>query len=343
MARIESTFFFICSHIKKGAMKMDIRIGIAGFGNLGKAALYEARRTPDMTPVCVITRRDPSFVGKDEDGVTFIRSDDALSMREKVDVLLICGSSAYDLPRQTPSFARDFCVVDAFDTHRKIDEHFSSVDLAARQSEHSAVIAAGWDPGLFSLWRLFARAAMPDGAVNTFWGPGVSQGHSDAIRHIEGVTDAVQYTIPQGEFVSRSAKGDPTAFTDSERIRRLCYVSVKKSADRDKIAKEISSMPHYFKEYDTAVFFVSEEELAKKHYSLAHQGQVFCSDADKNSIACSLKTPSNPNLTARLMLACARAAYRLYSKKEYGCFTMFDIPPALLLPEGKKELRKAFL
>ena len=322
---------------------MSIRIGIAGFGNLGKAALYEAQHMPDMTPVCVITRRDPAFVGKGEGSVSFIHSDDTLSMREKIDVMLICGSSAHDLPRQTPTFARDFCVVDAFDTHRKIEEHFLSVDPAARQGEHTAIIAAGWDPGLFSLWRLYARAAMPDGAVNTFWGPGVSQGHSDAIRHIDGVTDAVQYTIPQGQYVSKSEKGEPTVFTDSERIRRLCYVSVKKSANRDKIAREISAMPHYFKDYDTAVFFVSEEELAKKHYSLAHQGQVFCSDILGNQIACSLKTPSNPNLTARLMLASARAAHRLCSKKEYGCFTLFDIPPTMLLPESEKSLLKDFL
>lgn len=329
--------------MKKGEMQMSIRIGIAGFGNLGKAALYEARRTPDMTPVCVITRRDPSFVGREEESITFIHSEDALIMRDKIDVLLVCGSSAYDLPRQTPSFARDFCVVDAFDTHRKINEHFPAVDLAARQSEHSAVIAAGWDPGLFSLWRLYARTAMPSGAVNTFWGPGVSQGHSDAIRHIDGVTDAVQYTIPQGEYVSKAAKGEHTEFKDNERIRRLCYVSVKKSADRDKIAREISAMPHYFKDYDTAVFFISEDELSKKHYSLSHQGQVFCSDSESNFIACSLKTPSNPNLTARLMLACARAAHRLYGKKEYGCFTLFDIPPYMLLSEDKSELYRTFL
>ena len=322
---------------------MNIRIGISGFGNLGKAALNEARLTHDITPVCVITRRDPDFVGKENRDIKFIRFEDALSVRDEIDVLLVCGSSVYDLPRQTPDFARDFCVVDAFDTHQKTDEHFEAVNLSAHLGKRTAIISAGWDPGLFSLWRLYSKAAMPSGYINTFWGPGVSQGHSDAVRHIDGVLNAVSYTVPMGDIVSKVSNGETKAFEAGDRIRRICYVNAKKSADRDKIAKEISSMPNYFKDYDTAVFFVSEEELVKKHYSLAHQGQVFSADEDGNFIACSLKTPSNPTLTARLMLASSRAVYRLYLKGEYGCRTMLDIPPVLLLPESEKELKKAFL
>lgn len=315
---------------------MKIRLGIVGFGNLGRAALEKIRLTPDTEAVCVITRRDPYGVKNGID-IPVIRADDAESVKDNVDVMLMCGSSAYDLPCQTPAFARDFCVVDAFDTHRKMKSHLAAVDLAARSGGTAAVIAAGWDPGLFSLWRLFCRAAMPDGAINTFWGPGVSQGHSDAVRHIDKVKNAVQYTVPNGEYLERAREGETAEFSDGERIRRICYVSAERGSDRDKISRSIASMPHYFDGYDTAVFFVKDEELIKNHSSLSHRGEVICSDKAGNHISCSLRTPSNPHLTAGIMIAAARGAYRLKALGKSGCFTLFDVPPAFLLPADEEE------
>jgi diaminopimelate dehydrogenase len=322
---------------------MAIRIGIVGWGNLGRSVLQAAAEAPDLTPVCVLTRRDPAAVAPPDSPVPFARAEEAERFAECVDVMALCGSSAYDLPRQTPQFARDWCVVDSFDTHRTIDAHFQAVDLAARQGQTLAVISAGWDPGLFSLWRLLAKAAIPDGAQNTFWGRGVSQGHSEAIRHIAGVRRAVQYTVPKESALEQVRRGDAVALPDEARIRRVCYVVAEAGADKDAISREIAAMPHYFAPYETAVFFISEEEFLTHHTSLSHEGRVYSSDSAGERIACSLFAPSNPTLTAHLLLSAARAAHRLHEAGEIGCRTFFDVPPALLLPEDGATLRTTLL
>ena len=322
---------------------MAIRIGIVGWGNLGRGVLRALRQAEDMEPAFVLTRRDPAAVAPPEETVPFFRTEEAEQLREKADVLVLCGSSAYDLPRQTPRFALDWCVVDSFDTHRRIPAHFEAVDLAARQGGTLAVISAGWDPGLFSLWRLLAKAAVPCGMQNTFWGKGVSQGHSEAIRHIPGVIKGVQYTIPKEDALAAARRGEAAAFSDGERIRRVCYIVAEPGADRDAISREITAMPNYFEPYETAVFFIGEAQFEREHHSFAHGGSVFSSDADGNRIACSLHTPSNPDLTAHVLIACARAAHRLSEQGETGCRTLFDIPPALLLPQSPGELCAAML
>lgn len=322
---------------------MKTRVGIVGWGNLGRGVARALAACPDLEGAFVLTRRDPAAVAPAGESLPFYSVEEEKNLRGEADILILCGSSAHDLPRQTPQFAQNWCVVDSFDTHKKIPAHFSAVDAAARRGHTLAVISAGWDPGLLSLWRLLAFAAIPDGACNTFWGRGVSQGHSDAVRHIPGVVGCVQYTIPKDEALFAARRGDAGTLSESERIRRVCYVAAAPGADRDAIAREIAAMPHYFAPYETAIFFVSEDELQSQHASLAHAGSVFSSGGEGEQIACSLRTASNPHLTAQLLLAAARAAVRLSRAGETGCRTFFEIPPALLLPDDEATLRKKLL
>ena len=327
---------------------MSIKIGIFGYGNLGRGVEYAVRQNSDMELSAVFTRRAPESV-KTVTGVPVYSVDDISKMKDEIDVLILCGGSATDLPEQTPALATLFNVVDSFDTHARIPEHFANVDAAAKRGGHVALISVGWDPGMFSLQRLLASAVLPDGKDDTFWGKGISQGHSDAIRRIEGVKNAKQYTIPVEEALASVRRGEMPTLTAREKHTRLCYVVAKEGADRSRIEKEIKEMPNYFADYDTTVCFISEEELLRDHSGIPHGGFVFragrTGEDGKNShiIEYSLKLDSNPEFTASVIVAYARAAYRLNNEGAVGCKTVFDVPPAYISPRSAEELRKTML
>ena len=325
-----------------------IRIGILGYGNLGRGVEYAVEANEDMELVAVFTRRDPASV-KPRTHVPVVAADKAAEWKDKVDVLILCGGSATDLPEQTPAFAKLFNVVDSFDTHAKIPAHFAAVDVAAKVAGHVGVISVGWDPGLFSLARVYSNAVLTNGADYTFWGRGVSQGHSDAIRRIPGVKDAKQYTVPVPAALDAVRSGTNPNLSTREKHTRECYVVLDEGADAAAVEKAIVTMPNYFSDYDTTVHFISEEELQRDHAGLPHAGFVIRSGATgkggehKHMIEFNLKLDSNPEFTACVLAAYARAAYRLASEGVTGCKTVLDIAPAYLSAQSGEELRKALL
>ena len=294
-----------------------MRIGIMGYGNLGKGIECAIKQNKDMELVAVFSRRDPSTVKILTEGVKVYHVDDAVKMKDEIDVMILCGGSATDLPVQTPEYAKYFNVVDSFDTHARIPEHFTNVDKSAKENGNVAVISCGWDPGMFSLNRLYASSILPSGNDYTFWGKGVSQGHSDAIRRVEGVANGKQYTVPVEAALERVRSGENPELTTREKHTRECYVVAKEGADKDKIAEEIKSMPNYFADYDTTVHFITEEELQKNHSGIPHGGFVIRSgktgwnEENSHIIEYSLKLDSNPEFTASVIVACARAAFRM--------------------------------
>lgn len=327
---------------------MSIRIGIYGYGNLGRGVEYAVRQNPDMTAVGVFTRRDPKTV-KTCTGIPVYSINDAEKMTKDIDVMILCGGSATDLPAQTPMLSKYFNVVDSFDTHANILSHVSAVNAVAFPAGHTAIVSAGWDPGMFSLARLYSGAVLSDGKDYTFWGKGVSQGHSDAIRRIDGVVDARQYTIPLESALNAVRKGENPELTTAQKHERECFVVVKDGADKERIEREIKTMPNYFAEYRTTVHFISQEELTKNHSELPHGGIVIRkgrtgeNGKHQHTIEYFLKLDSNAEFTASVLVACARAAYRLNQEGAYGCKTMLDIPPAYLSDKSREELIKALL
>jgi len=328
---------------------MGIRIGIYGYGNLARGVEAAIRQNPDMELSAVFTRRAPATVKIRTAGVPVLHADDAKKMVGRLDVMIICGGSATDLPEQTPRLASLFNVVDSFDTHAKIPEHFSAVDASAKKAGKVAMISVGWDPGMFSLNRLYASAILPDGCDYTFWGRGVSQGHSDAIRRIEGVVNAKQYTVPVEAALDAVRAGKKPVLTTREKHTRECFVVATEGADRARIEREIKEMPNYFADYDTTVNFISEEELLREHGGIPHGGVVIRSGVtgfdreNSHVIEYSLKLDSNPEFTASVLVAYARAAYRIFNEGGSGCKTVFDIPPAYLSGKSAEELRKSML
>ena len=324
------------------------RIGILGYGNLGRGVEYAVEANADLELVVVFTRRDPASV-KVRTGVPVVSADAAAEWKDKVDVLILCGGSATDLPEQTPAFAKLFNVVDSFDTHAKIPVHFAAVDAAAKAAGHVGIISVGWDPGMFSLNRVYSNAILPGGADYTFWGRGVSQGHSDAIRRIPGVKDAKQYTVPVPAALEAVRSGSNPTLSTREKHTRECYVVLEEGADAAAVEKAIVTMPNYFSDYDTTVHFISEEELRRDHAGLAHGGFVIRSGATgkggehKHVIEYSLKLDSNPEFTANVLAAYARAAHRLAKEGATGCRTVLDIAPSYICAQSGEELRKALL
>ncbi len=325
-----------------------MRVAIAGYGNLGKGAECAVSKCADMKLVGIFSRRDPASV-KTASGAPVFAMKDAPKMKDDIDVVIICGGSATDLPEQTPELAKYFNVIDSFDTHARIPEHFANVDKASRESGKIAVISVGWDPGLFSLNRLISQAVLPDGHDYTFWGKGVSQGHSDAIRRIKGVKDARQYTVPVPEALEAVRRGENPELTARQKHTRECFVVAEEGADLAYIENEIKTMPNYFADYDTTVTFISEEELKRDHYGIPHGGKVIRSGKtgfdgkNQHLIEFSLKLDSNPEFTSGVLTAYARAAYRLNCEGIAGCKTVFDIPPAYLHPMTPEEQRKHLL
>ena len=328
---------------------MTIRIGILGYGNLSRGVESAITRNPDMELVAVFTRRDPASVKINTPSVPVVSDAEAAAWKDRIDVLVLGGGSATDLPKQTPAFAELFNVVDSFDTHAVIPQHFDNVDAAAKNSGHVAVICCGWDPGLFSLNRAYANAVLPDGHDYTFWGKGVSQGHSDAIRRISGVKDARQYTIPVGSALEAVRSGSNPELTTRQKHTRECFVVLKDGADAARVEQEIKTMPNYFADYDTTVHFASEETLAKEHAGLPHGGCVIRSGTTgancehKDVIEFSLKLDSNPAFTGSVLVAYARAVYRLSKEGQSGCRTVLDIAPAYLSILSPAELRKTLV
>lgn len=325
---------------------MAIRIGIYGYGNLGKGVELAIAQNPDMQAVGVFTRRAPETV-QTLTGVPVYSADGVLDFQNKIDIMILCGGSSTDLPEQTPALAKYFCVVDSFDTHAKIPQHFERVNAVATASQKTAVISVGWDPGLFSLARLYGGCVLPEGNDYTFWGKGVSQGHSDAIRRIDGVADAKQYTIPVDEALSAVRRGENPTLSTREKHKRECFVVVKEGADKARIEKEIVTMPNYFADYDTTVHFISQAELNEKHGGLPHGGVVIRSGktggGNQHVVEYSLKLESNAEFTASVLVAYARAVYRLHAEGAYGCKTALDIPPAYLSSKSREELMKTLL
>ena len=327
---------------------MSIRIGIYGYGNLGRGVECAIKQNSDMELVGVFTRRDPASV-KTVTGAKVYHVEDALGMTDKIDVMIICGGSATDLPVQTPALAKHFNVIDSFDTHAKVPEHFANVDAAAKESGKIGIISVGWDPGMFSLMRLYGACVLPDSNAYTFWGKGVSQGHSDAIRRIDGVLDARQYTIPVDAALEAVRNGKNPELTTREKHTRECFVVVKDGADKARIENEIKTMPNYFADYDTTVHFITKEELDRDHSGIPHGGFVKRSgktgkELEHNHIIeYSLKLDSNPEFTASVIVAYARAAYKLSEAGDKGCKTVFDIAPAMLSPHSGEQIRKELL
>lgn len=325
-----------------------MKIAIYGYGNLGRGVECAVNNADDAELFGVFTRRPPESV-KTLSGAKVYHSDDILKFKNDIDVVIICGGSATDLPVMTPALAEHFNVVDSFDTHAKIPEHFKNVNAAASAGNHTALISAGWDPGMFSINRLYASAILPDGKDYTFWGKGVSQGHSDAIRRIDGVKDAKQYTIPIDAALDAVRSGDCPELTARQKHLRECFVVAEDAADKAKIENEIKTMPNYFADYDTIVHFISEEELIRDHSGISHGGFVIRSGKtgfnkeNNHIIEYSLKLDSNPEFTASVLVAYARAINKMHSRGDYGCKTVFDIPPADLSPLSNDELRKTML
>ena len=321
----------------------QLRIGILGFGNLGRGAAAAVSQSPDMALAGIFTRRPPEQVAAEAGGMPVCPAALLEEGGPPVDVLLLCGGSAGDLPRQRPPYARRFHVVDSFDTHARAPEHFAAVDAAARRGGRAAVICAGWDPGLFSVLRALALAALPRGESHTFWGEGVSQGHSEAIRRLPGVLDARAYTVPIPAALEAARAGEGAELTPGLMHRRVCCVALEEGAEPEAVRRAIVTMPHYFADYDTTVRFVTPEELARDHSGLPHGGLVLRTgrtgrgEAHRAGLGVRLRLDSNPEFTGGVLAACARAAWRLGQAGEYGCKTLLDIPPALLLPFERGE------
>lgn len=328
---------------------MTIRVGIFGYGNLGRGVESAIRQNPDMKLSAVFTRRDPSTLTIKTEGVPVLNIADAKNMVNDIDVMILCGGSATDLPTQTPEMVELFNVIDSFDTHAKIPEHFAAVDAVAKKSGKVGIISVGWDPGMFSLNRLYGGAILSEGKDYTFWGKGVSQGHSDAIRRVEGVLDAKQYTIPVDAALEAVRSGAEPELTTRQKHIRECFVVAKDGADKAKIEKEIKEMPNYFADYDTTVHFITKEELDRDHSGIPHGGFVIRSGKTgfnkehNHIIEYSLKLDSNPEFTASVLVAYARAAVRLNGEGAKGCKTVLDIPPAYLSAKSGEELRKELL
>lgn len=326
-----------------------IRIGISGYGNLGKGVEAAVYNSSDMELVAVFTRRDPESVKLRTEGAEVVPFDRIAEYKDKIDVIVNCGGSATDLPVTTPVIAENFNVIDSFDTHAKIPEHFANVDAKAKAGGRTAIISVGWDPGMFSLNRLYMNAILPNGNDYTFWGRGVSQGHSDAIRRIDGVIDARQYTVPVESAVESVRNGENPELTTRDKHTRECYVVVEDGADKARIENEIKTMPNYFVDYDTTVNFISMDELREKHMGIPHGGSVIRSGftgmelSTKHTIEYCLKLESNPEFTGSVLTAYARAAYKLNQKGESGCKTVFDIAPAMLMTEESDYLRAHML
>ena len=325
-----------------------MKIGIYGYGNLGRGVEAALRQNPDMEIVGVFTRRDPATV-KTVTGIPVYSAALVEDFEAEIDVMIICGGSATDLPEMTPMLAKHFNVIDSFDTHARIPEHFANVEQAAMTTAHTALISAGWDPGLFSLARLYMNTVLPEGKDYTFWGRGVSQGHSDAIRRIPGVKDARQYTVPVPAALESARSGENPDLSTRQKHTRECYVVAEEGADRDLIEKQIKEMPNYFADYDTTVTFITAEEMKQNHTELPHGGQVIRSGSTgeggkhKHVMEFSLKLDSNPEFTASVLVACARAIGRMNSRGIFGCKTLFDIAPADLSPLTPEEMRKKLL
>lgn len=326
-----------------------IRLGIIGYGNLGRGVELAASKADDMELVAVFTRRDPAAVKLHTEGIPVLKIDEVADWKDKIDVMILCGGSATDLPTQTPEFAKMFNVVDSFDTHARIPEHFENVDRSAKDAGKVAVISCGWDPGLFSLARVYGNAILPDGNDYTFWGKGVSQGHSDACRRVEGVLDARQYTIPVQSALDAVRSGANPELTTRQKHTREVFVVAEEGADKAKIEETIKNMPNYFSDYDTTVHFISAEEMKANHSGLAHGGFVFRTGKTgwegehKHVIEYRLTLDSNPEFTTSVLVAVARAAYRMSAEGQRGCKTILDIPPAYLSALDGAELRKRLL
>lgn len=321
-----------------------IRIGIFGYGNLGKGVECAVKKNKDMELKAVFTRRDPETVKIMTEGVSVYKEEELLNMKDEIDVLILCGGSATDLPEQTPKYASLFNVVDSFDTHANIPRHFDNVDKNAREAGKTCVISCGWDPGMFSLNRLYANCILPDGVDYTFWGKGVSQGHSDAVRRIEGVKDCRQYTCPVEAALDAVRSGSNPSLTTRDKHTRVCYVVAKEGADLNRIENEIKTMPNYFADYDTTVHFITEEEMARDHSGLPHGGNVIrtgktgMNDEHTHIIEYKLTLDSNPEFTGSVIAAYARAVYRLNKEGDTGCKTVFDIAPKYLSDKDEREL-----
>lgn len=328
---------------------MSIRIGILGYGNLGRGVECAIKQNDDMELAAVFTRRDPATVSILTKEATVANVADIADWKDKIDVLILCGGSATDLPVQTPEYAKMFNVVDSFDTHARIPEHFANVDASAKAAGKVGIISVGWDPGMFSLNRMYANAILPNGVDYTFWGKGVSQGHSDAIRRVEGVKNGKQYTVPVDAAVAAVRAGENPALTTRQKHTRECYVVLEEGADAAKVEETIKNMPNYFADYDTTVNFISEEELIANHSGIPHGGNVIRSgktgwnEEHTHIIEYSLKLDSNPEFTSSVIVAYARAAYRLASEGQTGCKTVFDIAPAYLSAKSGEELRAHLL
>ncbi len=326
-----------------------IKVAVYGYGNIGRGVEAAISKCPDMELVAIFTRRDPSSVKPHGNHIPVFRAEDILSFKDRIDVVILCGGSATDLPVQTPELALDFCVVDSFDTHAKIPEHFAKTDAAAKKGRKAAIISSGWDPGLFSLIRVYAEATVPDGETYTFWGRGVSQGHSDAIRRIDGVKDARQYTVPVPEALEAVRAGKNPELSVRDKHIRECYVVAEEGADLERIEREIKEMPNYFADYNTIVNFVSEEELRRDHSRLPHGGAVIRSgntgfeNENNHVVEFSLKLDSNPEFTSGMLVASARAVYRMQEEEIYGCKTLFDVPPSYLHLMTPEQLRAKLL
>lgn len=325
-----------------------MKIAIYGYGNLGKGVECAVNAAPDAELFGVFTRRAPESV-KTTSGAKVYSADEILNYKAQIDVVIICGGSATDLPKMTPALAKNFNVVDSFDTHAKIPEHFANVDNSATASQHTALISGGWDPGMFSINRLYASAVLPNGKDYTFWGKGVSQGHSDAIRRIDGVKDAKQYTVPIQSALDAVRSGTNPELTTRQKHLRECFVVAEEGADTARIENEIKTMPNYFADYDTIVHFITEEELKRDHAGIPHGGFVIRAGStgvngeNNHVIEYSLKLDSNPEFTANVLVAYARAINKLHSRGIYGCKTVFDIAPSDLSPLSNEEIRKTML
>ncbi len=325
-----------------------MKLGILGYGNLGRGVELAVKQNDDVELVAVFTRRNPETLKINSDAEV-VHVSELENYKSKIDVLILCGGSATDLPEQTPECAKMFNVIDSFDTHAKIPEHFANVDKSAKESGKLGIISVGWDPGMFSLNRLYANCILPNGSDYTFWGRGVSQGHSDAIRRIEGVKDAKQYTVPVQKALDAVKNCENPTLTTSEKHTRECYVVLEDGADAERVEKEIKTMPNYFADYETTVHFISEDELKKNHSRINHGGFVFrtgktgVNGENNHVIEYNLKLDSNPEFTSSVLVAYARAAYRMNKEGQTGCRTVFDVPPAYLSPKSAEELRKTML
>ena len=325
-----------------------MKIAIYGYGNLGRGVECAVKYNPDMKLVGIFTRRAPESV-KTLTGAPVFSANDILNYKSQIDVLVICGGSATDLPVMTPMLAKDFCVIDSFDTHAKVNEHFTAVNEAAKCGGTLSLISCGWDPGLFSIARLYSNAVLPSGADYTFWGKGISQGHSDAIRRIDGVVDARQYTVPVEGVLSAVREGKCPTLSTRDKHRRECFVVAEVGADKARIEKEIKTMPNYFADYDTTVHFITKEELLRDHSGMPHGGSVIrcgktgLAGENTHTIEYSLKLDSNPEFTASVLVAYARAIYRMRSRGEVGCKTVFDVAPIDLSPLSPEEVRAHML